>query len=369
MEVSGDGRKGVLVVGEAPGRTEDREGRPFVGQAGQVLREALEKIGVDLERDCWVTNAIVCRPPKNRTPTDREIQWCAPLLFGAIKRLQPRVILLLGGTAVRAVIGRVWGRDDVGAITRWVGWQIPDSTLNAWICPTYHPSYLLRQRDDAALALWFSRHLEAAFSLRDRPWPNGPVNWAGGVQVVMEPTKAARWLDAVRSKGGVIAWDLETNSIKPDWDDCRILSCAVCWRGKRTIAFPWAEPAISKMKELLVSKQVRKVGANIKYEHRWIRRLLGVEVRRWVWDTQLAAHFLSSRHGVTSLKFQSYVLLGVPAYETEVSGFMTPVGRGHTNRLHQAPVRELLKYNGLDALLTYHVAKKQIEVCGFGPRL
>jgi len=133
----------VMFVGEAPGETEDRLGRPFVGPAGEKLDEMIKAMG--LARDTvYVANVLKARPPGNRTPQPDEIARCAPFLVEQILAVQPRAIVALGGSAVRALLGV-----DTG-ITRlrgqWLEWAPPAGAECPPIAvmPTYHPSYVLR---------------------------------------------------------------------------------------------------------------------------------------------------------------------------------------------------------------------------------
>ncbi len=120
----GEGKKGVLIVGEAPGANEDKQGRPFVGKAGQYLRETLKTFGVSLDRDCVTTNALICRPPDNKIDDPKKIGYCRPNLIKTIGNVDPKVIITLGQPALRAVIKQFW-KDDLGKMERWIGWQIP----------------------------------------------------------------------------------------------------------------------------------------------------------------------------------------------------------------------------------------------------
>jgi len=97
MEIGGDGEKGILVVAEAPGADEDELGTQLVGDAGEHLSAMLERLGIDLHRDCWKVNAVNCRPPGNRTPKDNEIQACRPKVYEALRK-QPSVVLVLGSS-------------------------------------------------------------------------------------------------------------------------------------------------------------------------------------------------------------------------------------------------------------------------------
>ena len=94
----------VMLVGEAPGAKEDETGRPFVGRSGQLLDTLLEEIGLTRE-DVFITSILKSRPPKNRTPTQFEINICRPYLEHQIELIKPQIIVLLGGVAISSLIG------------------------------------------------------------------------------------------------------------------------------------------------------------------------------------------------------------------------------------------------------------------------
>ncbi len=95
----------VMFVGEAPGRTEDEMGRPFVGAAGRLLTSLIESIGFRRE-DVYITNVLKCRPPGNRDPEESEIEACTPFLWRQIRLIRPRVIIALGRHAARVLFSR-----------------------------------------------------------------------------------------------------------------------------------------------------------------------------------------------------------------------------------------------------------------------
>ena len=80
MTYTGDGNKRILLIGEAPGKNEDIMGEQFIGDSGTLLRYNLDFLDIDMDRDCWKTNAIKCRPPSNNTPTANQIKCCLPFL-------------------------------------------------------------------------------------------------------------------------------------------------------------------------------------------------------------------------------------------------------------------------------------------------
>ena len=142
--VTGSGNKTatIMFVGEAPGAEEDRQGLPFVGPAGQLLDRMFNSIGLN-RTEVFITNILPWRPPGNRTPTIEEIALCQPFAERQITLIQPKILVLIGGIAAKAILKRKEG------ITRLRGkWQnISIVGLNTPILTlaTFHPAYLLRQ--------------------------------------------------------------------------------------------------------------------------------------------------------------------------------------------------------------------------------
>lgn len=129
----------LMLIGEAPGRDEDLQGKPFVGRAGQLLDKMLASIGRD-EESVYITNTVYWRPPGNRTPTPQEIAACLPFLEHQISLLQPKVILLLGGAAASTMLQTTQG------IMRLRGkWKSYDKAGDSIpVMATLHPAFLLR---------------------------------------------------------------------------------------------------------------------------------------------------------------------------------------------------------------------------------
>lgn len=100
----GTGRSGIVLVGEAPGRSEDASGRPFVGPAGRILSSALEGAGIE-ESECYITNVVKCRPPGNRVPRGAERQACRAHLEAELEAVDPRIICVMGNTAFDSLLG------------------------------------------------------------------------------------------------------------------------------------------------------------------------------------------------------------------------------------------------------------------------
>lgn len=143
--VFGDGNPNaeLVFVGEGPGFEEDRQGLPFVGEAGQLLTRIIEN-GMKLRRsDVYICNIVKCRPPNNRTPKPDEIEACLPFVMSQIEVISPRIIVALGNVPTQALLGTREG------ITRLRGiWQ---TYRGIPLMPTFHPAYLLRNPGDKRL--------------------------------------------------------------------------------------------------------------------------------------------------------------------------------------------------------------------------
>lgn len=136
--VFSDGQAGarVMIIGEAPGRDEDREGKPFVGRAGHLLDKMLEAIGLSRADNAYITNVLPWRPPQNRDPLPAEIAMLRPFLQRHVELAKPDVLVLMGNISCDAVLGR-------RGITRLRGkW---DQAWGKPVMPMFHPAYLLRQ--------------------------------------------------------------------------------------------------------------------------------------------------------------------------------------------------------------------------------
>jgi len=366
MPIDGDGARKILICGEGPGENEDLVGRPFVGPAGDLLKQTLRRFKCELTRDCWIMNAIACRASdakgKNRQPTDKEIGYCRPTVVNAIKALKPELVILLGKHAVKSVIGWLW-KEDPGEVTKWVGWRIPNQQLNAWVAPVWHPSHVLRSaqrfndKPDPLVLNDFEKQLEWALKLKGRPWPDGPPDYKAMVRVELDANKAAAAVRKMTAVGKPLAFDYETTTLKPDGAHAEIYSCSVS-DGVISVAYPWHGEAIQATKEMLLSDSP-KIGQHIQFEIRWSLAKLGVMPRNWKIDDMLASHVADNRRGITGAKFMTFALLGGESYDDEIKPFLTSKGGGNSpNRIREAPLQKLLLYNGMDSLVEWHIAQK-----------
>jgi len=130
----------VMLIGEGPGADEDIQGQPFVGKAGKLLDRMLAAAG--LEGEVFITNTVFWRPPANRTPTPEEQAICAPFVARAIELVDPKLLVLVGGAAAKAMLVRPEGILSLRG--RWSEWTGEDGHPRPTL-PTLHPAFLLRQ--------------------------------------------------------------------------------------------------------------------------------------------------------------------------------------------------------------------------------
>ncbi|KKM02768.1 hypothetical protein LCGC14_1781130 [marine sediment metagenome] len=366
IPVYGEGRKDIMVIGEAPGEEEDLNGRPWQGRAGRSLQREFKRAGIDLFRDCVSYNSINCRPTSsrgyNREPTNHEILMCRNHVLRAIYKYKPRIIFLLGTIAVRSVIGARWTK-NLGGISKWRGWTIPDRELGAWLCPTFHPSYLIRMDSKAADTV-FRADIRRALKLGTVPKFQKEEDQ---VTIVEETQDLIDLLIGQRIQR--VAWDVETTGLKPyDIANHKIVAVAFCGSEDRAYVTPY--PDMRKLKRVLADRRIRKIAQNMKFEATWTH-MFGYDVRGQEWDTMLASHVHDNRSGVTGLKFQAYVRFGLVGYDDEIEPYLkgkNPKDSNSVNRIEEAmrtKRKQVLTYCGIDALVTYRLAMQQMEELGY----
>ena len=126
----------IFIIGEGPGHNEDMEGLAFVGRAGKLLDAAFQSVGIDTNRDCFISNIVKCRPPNNRKPQKEEIESCSTWLDQQINLINPKIIVLAGSTAVESYLNI---KEPISKIRgKWI------ERDGRKVMPIFHPSYLLR---------------------------------------------------------------------------------------------------------------------------------------------------------------------------------------------------------------------------------
>lgn len=330
---SGDQGARWVVLGEAPGVTEVIEGRPFVGQSGQLLAAAFSQGEADLN-DSFLTNVVCCRPPNNRTPTDMEIACCKPRLDAELAETK-NPILALGVTACKAL-------------------NIDFNQKGAWLKaangrdakPAWHPAYVLRKPDEAPVFL-----AEIASYLRG---PQGTRNFK---PKVLKP-RSSRELEEQLGQCADNAWvafDIETDQIQwystPTKKRDSILMLQLAWSEEFGIVihddllYDYMEETSRILNEFFA--RVRAVGHNAKFDAVFLRSHLGVNPQV-KFDTLLAQYILDENMP-RGLKKIVALEFGMPDYEQKlISGYLS----SRNDRYSKIDPDALAEYGVLDVVCT-----------------
>jgi uracil-DNA glycosylase family 4 len=363
MPPYGDGKQGILVIGEAPGKVEDQRGKPWQGRTGRLLQKTLGKLGVDLFEDCVSVNAVNCRPPNNRTPSSFEIDCCREVVVRkAINEFKPKVIILLGTVAVHSFLGDRWHK-DLGGISKWRGFLISDQDFQCWVLPTFHPSYVSRMDSREVNTVW-EQDLELAVSATAMDFPKEPED--GPKIHYIEDLSVLYSLKHVEE----LSFDYETTGLKPQREDQRIVCASVAVNEHEVYTFMMPETKFERrpFTTLLKNPDIGKMAHNFKFEHKWTKERYWFDVENWLWDSMIAAHILDNRSGITGLKFQTYVNFGVIYGDDVLPYFRKDEESGNgTNKIYDlleepGGKEKLMKYCALDSHYEFRLAKLQMEL-------
>jgi len=363
MKISGEGKKGIFILSEMPSKKEDSRGKACQGISGNMLKRALKKNGINLEKDCWKMHSVSCRPVKTGEATDFQIDCCRKRVWNQLKKLQPKVIILLGSMAIKSFLAHRTP-EEPGGISKWRGWVIPDQEVNAWVCPTYHPNYVLYKDKDPVVELIFKQDIERAIKASRKPFPKR----SDDSQYVTTLTKPKHIREALRrilkSDCPLMSFDYETTGLKPQRKGHRIYSCSAAVASDECYAWPMDNKNVIDLWCQILESDIKKCAHNAKFEDRWSNVILKTMVKNWFWCSLLSAHIEDNRRGIANLKFQTYVNFGILDYASHISPYLKGVDEkdGNSfNRIHELKIEDCLVYNGLDSLYEHWIACKQIK--------
>ena len=365
--LAGD-RAEIMFIGESPGQEEDLQGIPFVGRSGQLLREVVkEAIG---PRSVVYTNVLACRPPENKSPTNKQISLCLPRLLDEIEEFDPRVLALLGNVPLRALLRE-------SGITNWRG-VVVERDGHVYV-PTYHPAYILRNPqalDDMI------RDFEKVVEVLEG---KSTTDASSRYEIILVDTpKLAEKMHEEIKRAGVCSFDTEVSSLRVFDADQSVVMCSFAVDGKssslrifdadrptETFSFAvdgkaWAvlphDPKIRiYVKRILRDPNIAKIGHNIKFDALAMLALWGVEIANVAGDSMLLSHILDSQPGRHGLKELAGRHLGMYDYDREYREYL----RGHREAdparggdLKLAPVEILARYAAPDAIATLELHKE-----------
>lgn len=382
MPATGSETPEIYILGEAPGEDEDRQGKQFVGRSGRLLRDHIPQEWTNRIR--W-NNVLNCHPPNNRTPEIVEVECCRPRLVADIEKTKPPVIFGFGHIPLLWALGEQ-------TISNWRGRKVPIrvGTHECWYYPFFHPAHILRTQadkntkdsDDEHMFLLDLKRAFAEVAQLDKPTVYTRELLMEHIGTIIECTHAEaliaiNFLDwaATQKSAGI---DIETTPTRPYAEEARILTCAVSAEGI-TLAFPIDHPeanweqndrerVVGALLKFVRSKNVHKAVHNLAFELEYFGVLYGKDiVRAGIWDdTMSQAFILDQRTGrknasgdegnvltCFSLAFLSKLHFGID---------IKAITKTNRTTLAEQPLRDVLPYNGLDALAHDMLFKVQREI-------
>lgn len=367
MKWTGKGKKEILIIGEAPGTIDDKEGRQFLGDSGNLLRKYLTKVDIDLEKDCWKINAVNCKPTdgiKNRKPTKSEISYCRPLVEKAIKELQPNFIWAFGTAALQSLFS-----DDFDNITidQFRGLCIPDSKYQTYILPMYSPSFMLQKEKNDNLKSVYLKDLKHAVKCLDKKPCHSVDLRALDIEIILDFDKIISILNEIIEKEPkYFFFDYETTGLKPFYPNHKIVLMSFAIDSKKAYSFPFNHTNIFTEKEkeeikkrwiqILINPNIKKIAHNIQFEDLWSRVILGKRPKNWYWCTQLTIRCYDNRRKGSGLKYSVYREFGIRPYNKSVESYLN--GNPY-NKVEKIPLKELLEYGAYDSLFGMMLFEKQ----------
>jgi uracil-DNA glycosylase family 4 len=281
----------IMIVGEAPGQREDDSGKPFVGKAGKLLEETLAKQANLTRSDVYITNAVHCRPPDNRTPSKGEIKTCKVWLDQEIAHVKPKFILLLGNVPLQSITGKAGITSRRGR---------PFEQDGIIYLPTFHPAFILRDPTQATL-------FEADIRLFREIVEKGEIPR----ESELNPRLVTTWKDVddmIAAIWGTVSFDIETNGLYPWKPDAKITMIGFgTSKGEFSVPYSeWDEDSI----EVIIDRCSERIEDsflithNGKFDFTWMWVHHGVDwYQAHNFDTMLAHYILdeNSRHGLKEL--------------------------------------------------------------------
>ena len=367
MSPVGTDRPSIYILGEAPGENEDLEGMPFVGKSGKLLRSQFSHSY--LKREIRISNTIRCRPPENRNPEIAEVECCRLQNQLDIELAAPRVIVGTGNVPLNWATG-------LSSVTGWRGKLIATKIgkHQCWYYPILHPSFVLRKQSKyrkSEFEMCFEHDIQWLMdnidSLPDAKVYDAPYD--GGIELIEGQSLSDfnRLEDILNdlAKEPSVAIDLETNALRPYVDDPKIHLCAI-GTFDRVVAFPMDHPqgwnsslrlkVWNLLAEFLLSSG-KKIAHHLGFELEWLTYFYGrqlANLTEWE-DTMAQAHTLDERIGTLGLNDLTRQHFGF---------FLKDQSKVIPARLLEFPMRDALRYNGMDSKWThllYNTQRQMIE--------
>jgi len=364
----------ILIIGEAPGSNEVMQRTPFVGESGKLLRSVLEMAGVDPKK-CFITNAVICRPPNNDTPRPEAWLACRERLIEEIKHVRPKKILTVGGVAYSALMGSpvslsITKNRGIGQMFK-LDWNVLDEVvdvddhLESFLVPTLHPAAVLRNPD---------QFREIAEDIQKLASQSAPLPFPDIQTFVSRSIEEALGFFDVISDASMVSIDLETTGRDPITDEIVTLGLGVKSSEKENTGYSFiirrrhldSIEVQTRLLEFFFNSNARKAFHNLKFDLQFLEVYFHQRLRiKNVTDTMLMHYALDERtgnsvpgHGLKSLARR----YDIPDYHFAFDNFWNNVKAIVEERGWKGPIWDIdddriewgkyYEYHGLDCYIT-----------------
>jgi DNA polymerase I-like protein with 3'-5' exonuclease and polymerase domains/uracil-DNA glycosylase len=353
IPATGEGKKRILVIGNGVTSIEDSTGNAKHGNTYSYLKKHFKTCGIDLEQDCWYTHATRCYTKRKMGLITQSA--CHRMLMKEIEALDPLVIVPTCQEAWDILLyERLVGRAGATQYSDWCGESIPDQVLLRWIAPIYSPAFVSSYDDKRVnhYHLVWHQQVQNICTFERKP-----------EKIEMNLSLCHTEKEAIHAIEEAMDWklfafDYETTGIKPYAQGHKIAYVSFS-NGTKSFSFKHYHSAeyLAALKRLLTNN-ASKIAQNANFERSWTHNILGYDIVNLNQDTMLLQHALNNRKP-TGLKFMVYAYLGFLGYDADCDEYLkAPMedvkisGSNAINRIFDAPVSKVLKYNAMDSLFT-----------------
>lgn len=360
----GKGGKGILFITPSPSGQQDKSGSLYEGEATHYFASQLEKRGINLKRDCWILPATGCfTNRKSEAVKKRNQTQCKPRYEGYIKQLNPKIIIALGGPSLNAMAKGIYYKPN---IKTYEGRVLPDYTRNCWLGSLPHPLHLVRGddhgnclKDDKYYMTYYDRMINNVLRYVNKEMP--PYHDIDSkIESIIDYRDVISLLDSIiENKPKALSFDYETNSATSFVEGVIMETASLAWNRDRGFSFPVDRAGCftkeqqdnikRRLRIILMDDDIGKVAHAIMLEDNWSIEYLGVDKINWLFDTQVGAHMLDVTEKTKGLKHHLSIRYGITDYGSEIHPFLVSEVN-EFNKIHKVKTRDLLHYNGIDAL-------------------
>lgn len=368
MPYTGEGKLGVLIIGDAPTLNEDNAGKLLVGSSATYLKNKLSRLGLRLEEDFWYTTTIQCRTPKGKEPTDKQLAMCRDNLMDTIKYLAPKYIWTVGNVPTKALIG--YGLKKT-SITSLCDRNIPLHDKDCWVTPMYPHKLAAQKQKDKNVISYYDRLLYRAIQFVKDDLPLPYINPFRNITVIKDAKVIVDIIRGIIDSGELSAFDFESTGLYP-WVSGHMTTSMGIATKATAYAFPvehpeagFTEKEIDSIEDAIAdyinAKHLIKIGHHVNFDIRWTEWIMGTNPEGVFPCTMTDQHIIDHRQGNLSLKDIAFLKWGIANYDKATEGYIKTIPGTNFNRMHKMPLNEQLLYVGADARLTLKVYQEQRE--------